>query len=349
MNLIEYVKEMGTFSMDEIPFNEVDAAILSYITYCKWENLEMDIETQWIEFSSLRFHEQEIIPMDKSPEQFGDLITLMIFSVRFSSMKIGFFQSVMDLDVDEQFAAITFIGSDHIHNICFRGTDTSIVGWKEDFNMLFNKHVSGQISASNYFLSHSFDSFRLIGHSKGGNLAAYCAWKQDCTKCVGIYNFDGPGFLNENIHVHGPYYKFIPSCSIIGLIMENRSDFTIVESNAKHLHQHDLFSWVIENNQFVRVNELEPLAQYFQISGNAWLRQASLEKRKVFVETFYELIQKENLESIYDFQISHASHIIKGFHQLDKETQNIVNEIIKSIIQTNLKETKKFIRNQLKK
>ncbi|MGN1275655.1 MAG: hypothetical protein ACI4UK_01505, partial [Floccifex sp.] len=73
------------------------------------------------------------------------------------------------------------------------------------------------------------------------------------------------------------------------------------------------------------------------------------EKRKVFVETFFELVQKENLESIYDFQISHASHIIKGFHQLDKETQNIVNEIIKIIIQTNLKESRKFIRNQLKK
>lgn len=345
MNLIDYVIQNGQFTMEELPFNEIDAAIFSYLTYLNWEGIDLDIESQMIPFYHLQSYIPILCNIPKFPDQFYLLIVTMLNSIRFGNVKVGFFQSILDQEVDEQFAAIVFTNEKNIFNICFRGTDTSIIGWKEDFNMLFNRHVSGQISALHYFRSLKFPyyQYRLMGHSKGANLATYCAIQcQDLSNCVGIYNFDGPGFIEEIPFekISDIYHKYVPQCSIIGLILDSSDSFKIVESDENFLKQHDLFAWNIEENHFIKKEELDSLASFFQKSGNLWLSKASINQRKVFIEYFYELIQKENIENIHQFQFTHIQNILKGYQDFDKPTKDIIHQVIKIIIQSNLKETK---------
>ncbi|MBQ4347238.1 MAG: DUF2974 domain-containing protein, partial [Firmicutes bacterium] len=92
----------------------------------------------------------------------------------------------------------------------FRGTDHSLVGWKENFNMSYEDVVPSQRDAM-YYLDKMAQEYkgniRLGGHSKGGNLAIYAA--AHCRvkvreRIFAIYNNDGPG-INEH-EVKNPDY-----------------------------------------------------------------------------------------------------------------------------------------------
>lgn len=346
MNMLDYAKKYGQFSFEEYPFNEIDAAIFSYLTYLNWELIDIDIETTLIPFYQFYPYFQTLLNVNKDPEQFLSLLLCMNDSIRYCNCMVGFFQSVFDPLLDEQFSAMVFVCEDNIYNICFRGTDTSIVGWKEDFNMLFCQETYGQKSSVKYVESLSFPSYsyRLIGHSKGGNFATFCASHLDSIQnCIEIYNFDGPGFLEKNLNTIQPiYHKFIPQGSIFGLILENSNHYTIIQSDAKHLHQHDLFNWNIQDDHFIRTSQLDSLSLFLQQSGNTWLQNASLEQRKIFIESFYELIQKENVEDIYDFQFVNLRNIIKQIKTIDAQTKAIINQLIRVLIQSNLQTLKEY-------
>ena len=45
-NIIDYIKEYGNLTLEEYPFNNVDSLILSQISYIKFENSTIDIESE---------------------------------------------------------------------------------------------------------------------------------------------------------------------------------------------------------------------------------------------------------------------------------------------------------------
>ena len=58
-------------------------------------------------------------------------------SKRFGTMKATKFVNKIEVENEKQFSAITIIMPDNTLYVSFRGTDNTIVGWKEDFNMSF--------------------------------------------------------------------------------------------------------------------------------------------------------------------------------------------------------------------
>ena len=99
--------------------------------------------------------------------------------------------------------------------VVFRGTDDTLIGWKEDFHMTYMDHVPAQKRAASY-LHHVMKEFPkgrflVAGHSKGGNLATYACsylpdslfeqdvYKRQTVKCHNLVILQEDGFLFERV------------------------------------------------------------------------------------------------------------------------------------------------------
>ena len=188
------------------------------------------------------------------------LYPVLANSVRFGNLYISDFINKKDVEQEKQFSAITVhLPNDYIY-VAFRGTDNTIVGWREDLNMCFSDTVPSQIDAVNYLnsIAKKYDNENLKifvgGHSKGGNLAIYAAAFCDLKfqeKIVTVYNNDGPGF-SENIVDTEEYRRilpkiqtFMPQTSIIGRLLNHKEKIIILESTQTGIMQHDLYSWQV--------------------------------------------------------------------------------------------------------
>lgn len=173
-NIIDYIKEYGNLTLEEYPFNNVDSLILSQISYIKFENSSIDIES---EVHLLTEFENEIDTLcidTRVPELNEELFLQFIHSLRYEAITISHLQTNFDKDNEKQFCAMTFHLPNQIDYIAFRGTDASFVGWKEDFNLCFQENIPSQISALNYVNNYKTKHKLILGgHSKGANLALY--------------------------------------------------------------------------------------------------------------------------------------------------------------------------------
>lgn len=173
-NIIDYIKEYGNLTLEEYPFNNVDSLILSQISYIKFENSSIDIESE-IHLLSDFENEIDTLCIDtRVPELNEELFLQCIHSLRYESITISHLQTNFDKDNEKQFCAMTFHLPNQIDYIAFRGTDASFVGWKEDFNLCFQENIPSQISALNYVNNYKTKHKLILGgHSKGANLALY--------------------------------------------------------------------------------------------------------------------------------------------------------------------------------
>ncbi len=347
-NIIDYLNEFGHNSFSDSPFNEVDALILSQLSYFQWERVESYVNEKMVPFQSVPFS-IEMVEHTFSCKDSHKLYDAVIKSNRFEHMKFGFFQSILNKERDEQFSAITFECEEGIYDIVYRGTDSTLIGWKEDFNLSFSIHTSAQKSALKYLekMQMHQKKYRLMGHSKGGNLATYCGCIiQDPTNIIHIYNFDGPGFLPGTIDINRIYLiysKYIPRESIIGLIMQEDENYTIVNAKNRHIYQHDPFNWSVNQTSYETVNSLDALAIFVQRSANQWLLHANIEKRQFFFDTIFQLLDEQGKSSFDDFTFQDVWNVLKEYKNVDNEAKEIVDELIKLLLNSNLQQTKEMI------
>jgi len=184
--------------------------------------------------------------------------------------------------VEKQFCAVTIFLNEDTAYIAFRGTDVTLVGWKEDFNMAFKSPVPSQEEAVRYVaeVAENFKGKLLLGgHSKGGNLAVYVYAKlnrQLKDRIIKVYSHDGPGFKENAIDTlelessQKIVEKTVPQSSVIGMLLESQEQYSIVKSNRTGLLQHDPFSWVIEGDHFIFVERLTKNAKYMDKSLHNW-------------------------------------------------------------------------------
>lgn len=107
----------------------------------------------------------------------GDAPGKMAAAPRFRDMKLSCFVDHLDVGKVEQFAALTIETGDGFFYLSFRGTDDTLAGWKEDFDLACMPEVPAQKKAVAYLTEvarqYPRQKLRLGGHSKGGNLAVY--------------------------------------------------------------------------------------------------------------------------------------------------------------------------------
>jgi len=237
-----------------------------------------------------------------------DLLKAVAESARFDNIRMSFYRSVLIPEEDTQFAAVTIFLEDGSAYIAFRGTDNTLTGWKEDFNMSFQSSIPAQHLALAYvqeFTAAHPIPIWMGGHSKGGNLAVYAAAK--CgqllqKRIVGVYSQDGPGF--SEAMMNDPGYRsilpkvrsYVPQSSVIGMLLEHEEPYTIIKSNQIGIMQHDPYSWQVLGADFLKVEELTADSRFLDRTFRNWLSQMTNEERSEFFDTVFELLESTGAE-----------------------------------------------------
>ena len=349
-NIINYAeKELAT--LNEKEFNAVDSLILSQISNILLDNLVGSINSnrEPVKFKDLLKSELFSKMFDKVPyhQPTKQLLFYLAASPRFRDIGINYHISKTDPISEKQFSATTFILNNTYAYVAFRGTDYSLIGWKEDFNMAFTKAIPSQIEGVQYLntiaklIPHSL---YVGGHSKGGNIAVYAS--MNCNyrvspRIIKIFSHDGPGFREEIIKsdsfskIKGKIHKTLPHASFIGMLLENHEDYHVVKSNKfGGLRQHNPFSWEIMNSDFIYLKKISHSSQYTNETLHNWLSNLSNEERKLFIETLFNILESTNIKNFIEiFQNWKKSIpiILDSIKNMDDEVKSTIIELIKEL------------------
>lgn len=340
-NIITYAEEtLATF--DRQPFNRVDSLILSWAAYLRlpeerleahdWRGVRLGDLFRAEDFGCLFQRHWDVSSSRK-------LLTALAASPRYRDIRVMGYTQQMDAGLEKQFAAVTFQWEDRWGYIAFRGTDSTLVGWKEDFNMAFQYPVPSQEAAQRYLAQaakHCKGELRVGGHSKGGNLAVYAAAhsaQEVQERLVRVYSHDGPGFLaavlqsGEFQAIAPRLDKTLPQSSLVGMLLEQQENFRIVKSDRVGLWQHDPFSWQVEGNDFCLQEELTPDAQYLDKTLNRWISSLTTAERERFVDSLYALVDAAHIETLAQLRAQWQESvpaILKAASQLDPDTKEFL-------------------------
>ena len=300
--MLKYMQRVGETLFSRLPFTEVDNLIFSQLSYCGYEKVRLPLPLR-----AINGHVSYGV-MQKNKELFSLAATLP----RYSETLALCFAREFSKEETLQFAAVTFLLPDGTAYVSFRGTDSTLVGWREDFMLSYATPVSAQLCAVEYLnrVGALLDCpLRVGGHSKGGNLAvfasAFCS--QSVRKnIVEIYTNDGPGFElqvieSEQYKAIRPLIKrYVPEGSIIGMLMEQDSSYTVVDSSSVSLWQHNPYSWKTEGCGFVRKDRTSLMGDVMSESLRGWFRAMSPEKRRFLTETVFDALQRDGAQTFDD-------------------------------------------------
>jgi hypothetical protein len=273
-------------------------------------------------------------------------------SPRFRNIKINYYINKIDSKLEKQFAAVTYQLEEETAYIAYRGTDATVVGWKEDFNMAFTCPVPSQEEGVKYLDRIAVKvpgELRIGGHSKGGNIAVYSAMKCDSPiqeRIINVFNHDGPGFKDsifespEFIKINNKIHKTLPQSSLIGMLLQDQGKYFVVESNRFGILQHDPFSWSIGTDDFCYTGNISKRAMNMHKTLNQWLSTLTDENRELFIGTLYQVIETTDAATIYEFSEDwrkKAISILGAFKNIDKETKSFVTKTINDLVKLSFK------------
>lgn len=346
-DLFDYLRWRGDLSFSQVPPGPVDALIfsaLSYLTFSGSVAERPDIPVSLRDASEEFFRESDA---EKRCRVKVDLSLLMAAaeSSRFGNTLLLRFQDILIPEEDTQFAAITFLLDNNSAFIAFRGTDYSLVGWKEDFNMTFHESVPAQRLAAQYTqaVSERYPMpLYLGGHSKGGNLAVFASVKQEPAirnRIRAIYNHDGPGFTDfvmqdpAYLEMVPRIHTIIPQSSVIGMLLEHEEPYTVIKSKQIGLLQHDFYSWLLEGPDFVPMEEVTENSKFLDMTIKAWLSGMTNEERNEIVDTVFDLLSIGNVSSVFD--LIHPKNVRTYLKTLttNGELRRILSEEFMSLIE----------------
>ena len=336
------------FSAD--PFNEVDGFILSQFCYIPLEGVVPSSLDEEVSFPEA-YRRYDAGKVDEKLriltfEQDGILFGKLAESRRFRGTMLRGYVSYVENSEDMQFSALIYRLEDGSGFLAFRGTDGTVVGWKEDFNLSYMQQTSGQQRAVSY-LNDAFDGsecpIRLGGHSKGGNFAIYASLFCDekiRERIVDIYSFDGPGFRDEVLD--SEIYKamlpriqcFIPEASIVGMLLGSGSDPKIVKTSVNGIKQHYAYYWELARNRFLLADKLKKSGEVINKAISGLLSDFSDTERAIFTESLFEILKAPDKETLKELnKLRSYPSIIKAISRLRPEQQAVMKEAFKKIAQ----------------
>ena len=348
--IFDYLDQVAYDSIYETPFNELDMLMLTEITYLPFDQIVSDQMSP--DCTCRLFEAAEKVPQNLSmlvTKNRLKLLEKVASSTRFKNIKLMGYVNDIDPDVQKQFAAMIFKIKPYSYVLTFRGTDDSIIGWKEDFHMTYMDQVPAQKTAVNY-LRKAMDAlpgqFILTGHSKGGNLASYAASQIEPEyqeRIQIIYSYDAPG-LNHSVITSQGYQtisdkikRYIPQGSIVGMMLETPKQAQIVKSTAiGGLAQHDTFTWQISDQTFVLLDNLNPDSLQVDKTLKNWVDSVSDEELKDFFDLFFGLILDAGISSINDLtKLENFNKILAVFENanaLTDEEREMLTRLAKLLV-----------------
>jgi len=353
-NLFDYVHWRGDLSFTEAPLNEVDNLIFSLISYLDFAGIVPGT------------HQESAIPIKaaansllaRNPDlkkfTMGVMVPkeiLMLFrelkdTKRFRNVEMKAYVNQIDTDRQMQFSAITFFPGDGSMMVTYRGTDDTIIGWKENFNMSFLPVVPAQLEATAY-LEAAADYFSgpiyVNGHSKGGNLAVYAALhcrKTTQKRLVQIWNNDGPGFRKELIEsdlyleMRPNIRTLVPQTAVVGMLLEHDEHYSVIKSAQQGLMQHNGLTWEVMGGSFIHLDDVDMESKRMDRTLNDWIRMMTPEQCEQFTDSLYQLLSSDNALTLTDL-VSLKNKWIARSKQLDPHVHKTIQQTLSCLINLN--------------
>ncbi len=368
-NISHYLKENKNISLSEKELNILDLAVFSQLPM-------LDIGTV----------EKETVGMDKACKIFSDkipdgrvslglivpqtypLLALCSQGKRFGSAVITRRKSVIDKERVVQFIAMTIRLSNGDYVVSFSGTDDTIVGWKEDFYLLYDSPTQSQLCSVDY-LNETFSEIEenakvyIVGHSKGGNLAIYGAVGVDSKyrdRIAKVINFDGPGFTEKFYKREGfetikeKIVAVIPQLSVVGRLFIHEENVMIVKSCFAGIYQHDLLSWETSGENFTLVPKLDELSDKVQNKVNEVTVKLTPLQRKIFVEGLFSMLYSTDSFTLTEL-LRNRGKLFGSFFKCDSKTRNLLFKVtvelgadryVREMLMVSLRESEKMRRKK---
>lgn len=356
MKLIDYINVIGHHAFDSIPYTEVDILALNELVYILdldiLANLYMTRTNTTLYDYAQAFRVQQSQLSAKNPFLVTtpriNLLYRMSQCVRFREILLSDFRHKYDLETEVQYFAVLWHLNDAIKLVCFRGTDDTIIGWKEDFNMSYQEHIPAQMEAKQFVYDmvdrYADAQWILAGHSKGGNLAIYASvlnYRHIQHRLLGVYAFDAPGFKDDFLmsdhydksrHVIHTYF---PTESIVGRIMFHGSDTLLVQSNNVGLNQHNVMNWEIAQLTLKRADEFTPVSQRIKVVMDNWVRNHAIDEKAQFVNAFFSMLLKAGIVSVNDLNqhfLDYFPKMVSVIHTMDTESKTCIITTIQELL-----------------
>ena len=349
-NIMDYISWRGDLSFEQSQFNEVDNLILACFSYVNLDGISAVTKQKGIGLKKLtkefmKLHTMKELEADKSFIRLAPFMMMeMAKSVRFGKCVVRNYVNDIVTEAEQQFAAMEIVLEDGTSYVSFRGTDDTIIGWKEDFN-LSTGVVPAQKRAIEYLQKiseHTDGMLRVGGHSKGGNLAIYGSvmCKSAHEKILEIYSNDGPGFsrefqeLPEMKEMMPKIIRIIPEYSIIGTLLEHEKEPVIVASSSKGLLQHDGFSWEVQGPALVRRDSLNKMALRFIEILHKWIDGMDTEQKRLLIEDLFATLQAsgyENLSEVQSGGLKSLAAMVKRVEKFAPESRGMMQELLTAI------------------
>lgn len=339
-NIMDYLSWRGDLSFAKDRVNEVDIVILSQIVM-------LDLSKSVPKRGSIALKDSverylKTTPKDKHlgfiiPKSIGDLFVKMGESERFASLELSRYVEDIDVKVETQFSALT-VEAKNIKTrfVIFSGTDDTIVGWKENFNLVYKTPTEAQRQSVNY-LNDAAKGYEgkiiVLGHSKGGHLALYSSANCDdkiSQRIKRIYNLDGPGIPEGEdaerlfAKIEKKILALLPQSSVIGRLFEHGGEHAIVHSTANGLFQHDCFSWQVQGKGLVYEEEFCEVSSRVDTGVRNILASMDVTERENFIESIFGLFSSAGCATLTDLAIN-TKAVVKAYFKLDRARRNYIN------------------------
>lgn len=347
--ILDYINWRGDLTFRQSPFNKLDSLILSCLSYLPFDHLHKNKPLSIKQLGELFFKHHDATHRDIVLPLSIDLLKAMMLSKRFGKLLTAHYVNHIDSDKETQFSALCIHLDRQTTYVAYRGTDNTLIGWKEDFNMAFSPHVPSQQYAREYLLTHSahFKQHLIIGgHSKGGNLAIYAsvfAPQHIQERILQIYNFDGPGFISAELLNNTAYdalaekiQSFVPETAIVGMLMTHKTPYLVVKSQGKGFVQHDPFNWSVSQTDFVYTDHVDPFSQRIQHASQTLLNKLNTEQREQLVSLLFSFFSANNIYHVKDLsKLSlKIGALLKHYHDLSDEDKKIITSAFITVVNT---------------
>lgn len=382
MNVIDYLEWRGDLSFDKDPLNEVDALIFAWLSYYELEKMrdqkvdfkgktisqivelhknKVDVEKAgWVEIDRERNLDFTIIPGESAAYLFWRVSQ----TERFKNAVLIDFEEIFSKDDIIQFSAVNYEYAAKKRIVAFRGTDASLIGWKEDCMLSYRTEIPGQAAAVEFFQNQDkgFD-YTIAGHSKGGNEALYCLLKSDdksVKDVTALYNFDGPGFL-EKLQETDRYkavkpmiHSYIPKSSIVGMLLEHEEDYMVVKSASASAMQHDAMFWYVMGKNFEYESKTSLSSRNMDKTFAAFLNHPdlTLQDKEDVVNLLFSLFDKSDMKNITEITNDfwgNIGGILSQLKDVDDDQKEIVKKVSKIVAKAGIQSTFETTKDSLSK
>ena len=347
--MIEYLKTYGHIPFSDAPLNDVDLLIFAQLAYMDFEKVDESGCPFSYALARASFADSDDASEDRFTFQKKDdrqLASLSATCPRYQNVCFIRFERHFDPDAETQFAALALSLSDDHLLIAFRGTDNTLAGWKEDFNMAFMDEIPAQRMAREFLEETAGNAARVtvIGHSKGGNLALYAASACSCSlhnQIDQVVSFDGPG-LNERIiqsdgfiGMESRMRVIRPRASLIGLLFTQPRTIRTIDSRVFSILQHYPYFWKTEGMDFIDLADPDTGSVLLGKTLCGMLERLPRDAREQLIESVYKILSASEADSFTDLAdawLRSAAAIAARLFKTDSETKKVFLRTISAFL-----------------